>query len=55
MKHGNIDFINKDMPILGNEHQSFKSTLVDFTESMDEAQITKITIEQSREKLLKAC
>ena len=38
---------------LGQE--SFKSTLVDFTESMNENQITKMTIKQSRELILKAC
>jgi len=35
--------------------ESFKSTLVDYTESMNENQITKLTLEQSRELLIQAC
>ena len=31
--------------------ESFKSTLVDYTESMNENQITRLTLEQSREML----
>ena len=32
--------------------ESFKSTLVDYTESMNENQITRLTLEQSREMLI---
>lgn len=35
--------------------ESFKSTLVDYTESMNEKQITKLTLEQSRNLLFQAC
>ena len=36
-------------------YESFKSTLVDYTESMNEKQITKLTFEQSRSILMHAC
>lgn len=37
--------------------ESFKSTLVDFTESMNENQqiVSRMTVDQSKEALLKAC
>ena len=49
---------NDSLPAVGKPpmiQESFKSTLVDYTESMNENQITRLTLEQSREMLIQAC